>query len=489
MLSMFKMMLKKLSISRRFTFGFAIVFFSFCIMGMLYGLGFFHNLHFLDRHIHQSYLLEQNIQKTILVNQKTITTFEMEKMKQSLTHVNKNLLEDEQHLSSNVAALVKMQKSQFEQLRYLGIATTIFLMTLLLMAFMVRLIVTDTYRLKGFFQSVIHNASSIDLRHTIATFKGSKDEMESIARIVNSVFQSVEKTISEVYSIANGTHCNAETLHTTSQALMGTICAQEKSIDEMQAPIASLKDTLHQAEEMSEQTRNVLIQNIEVMEQFSGGFEKLYQDVYESKKEQESVSSQMRTLTQHVQEMKTVLSLIDDIADQTNLLALNAAIEAARAGEHGRGFAVVADEVRKLAERTQESLGQIDGIVKIMTSGVEHNASRLHYVARSMELATNNMNGLSTLAVQTKKEVAKSLNIANSALGLSKTVGLSVNTLISQMQGSLALSATNRGTGQALLNVAYELFELSNTLTQALSKFKYHDALGHTRFLPSPPLK
>ncbi len=90
-----------------------------------------------------------------------------------------------------------------------------------------------------------------------------------------------------------------------------------------------------------------------------------------------TLADNLQSLAGNAQETKQILITIGDIADQTNLLALNAAIEAARAGEHGRGFAVVADEVRKLAERTQKSLAETSATINVLIQAINDNSDAL----------------------------------------------------------------------------------------------------------------
>ncbi|MDY4427342.1 MAG: methyl-accepting chemotaxis protein [Helicobacter sp.] len=117
-----------------------------------------------------------------------------------------------------------------------------------------------------------------------------------------------------------------------------------------------LRESMQKLTDSSQSQANSLQQSVVAIEEISSSMQ--------------NVSDKTSEVTRQAEDIKNIVGVIKDIADQTNLLALNAAIEAARAGEHGRGFAVVADEVRKLAERTSKSLNEIEANVNVLVQGV-----------------------------------------------------------------------------------------------------------------------
>lgn len=127
-------------------------------------------------------------------------------------------------------------------------------------------------------------------------------------------------------------------------------------------------------------------ETLQIRDQLSGSFEHLAETIHQIVTQIETLdqlsqeaSDTVANLSKRADEINSILSLIKDVAEQTNLLALNAAIEAARAGEHGRGFAVVADEVRKLADRTQKAISEIQIVIQSMQQDVIDMNSKTDY--------------------------------------------------------------------------------------------------------------
>lgn len=237
------------------------------------------------------------------------------------------------------------------------------------------------------------------------------------------------------------------------------------SIEEMAATIvessqnaASAKDSAQNAAEVADEGGKIVQKTIEGMQAIA-----------------ETVKASARTigeLGKRSDEIGEIISVIDDIADQTNLLALNAAIEAARAGEQGRGFAVVADEVRKLAERTTKATTEIAAMIK----GIQEDTGG---AVASMEEGTTQVEAGTELAIQAGESLTKIVSVVNEVQSVIEQIATASDeqsATAEQISGNVAnMSTVTKQSAQGaeqMASTAEELNRQTDQLNELVSKFK-----------------
>ncbi len=235
----------------------------------------------------------------------------------------------------------------------------------------------------------IHKKLDLDLKFS--------SEYSQMAHQINEFSERITKTL----NISDDTHQTKElsaSMSELSKQIESQALEVQNSIDKS---IQTLKETTQNSLEskaLSTDAQLSINDASQILEQTQNDLESLHQNINDKNMAEHDINENLQQLSHQSEEVKGILSIISDIADQTNLLALNAAIEAARAGEHGRGFAVVADEVRKLAERTQKSLADINTTISVIVQGINNVSGQMQngmkefeQIVQTAENANNNI--------------------------------------------------------------------------------------------------
>ncbi|EHH1098119.1 methyl-accepting chemotaxis protein [Vibrio parahaemolyticus] len=276
-------------------------------------------------------------------------------------NVVKSAIEDKQgELKSDISAATARAESILE----MGIIVVI-LAALGMVFLLLRTVLKPLNDIKDAMAQIASGDGDLSQRIQINT----QDEIGQLAKAFNEFVSKIQATVSQVIDSSNTLRQEMANLSSLTATIADSTVSQQRdseavaaAVHEMQVTSRNVSESANEAAVASQTANDELSNTNVILEQTVGSIRDLAGEI-------ESASHVINTLDNDVSDIASVLDVIRGIAEQTNLLALNAAIEAARAGEQGRGFAVVADEVRSLASRTQQSTGEIQAMIEKLQSG------------------------------------------------------------------------------------------------------------------------
>ena len=300
----------------------------------------------------------------------------------------------------------------------------------------------------------------------------SGDELQLLGEYFNAFTAKLKEIIIELKTRSEQTHLVTEDISEASNALGNSFGDQVSNINSVTGAMQEMNGNAEHVRTITDNNNNVVQEAGQTIEEGKRELADALSTIRNIRETTQSLGATIGSLVGSSAKIGEILNMISDIAAQTNLLALNAAIEAARAGEAGRGFAVVADEVRKLAERTQKATHEIQGIILVLQEEASTAETEMNTATERVDMGVEKTN---RVAERFDSIVSSVSNIRDNGAAIHQSIEEQTNAVVQINEKTQTISESIDQNSAIVLNIgniATELKHSAENIETLLNRFK-----------------